>query len=229
MYVYGKNVVCSLLENNRKINKAFVYKDFKDKEILNNLKCPIRYYDLKELDRMVDGNHQGIIVDIPEYTYYDIDDIIKENGFIVILDHLEDPHNFGAIIRTCEAAGVDGIIIPKDRSVDVNGTVMKTSVGTLDNMKIVSVTNLTNTMKYLKDRGYWITATDMDGTDYTKIDYKGSIAIIIGNEGSGISRLVSENSDFIASIPMYGNVNSLNASVAAGIVIFEAVKQRNEI
>ena len=226
MLVYGKNVVCSLIEDGTKINKAYVYKDFKEKEILNNLKCPIKYLEKYDLDKMVDGLHQGIIVDIADYEYADIDEIIKDNGFIVMLDHLEDPHNFGAIIRTCEAAGVDGIIIPKDRSVEVNGTVMKTSAGTLDKMKIVSVTNLVQAMEYLKKKGYWITATDMEGTDYTKIDYKGSICIIIGNEGNGISRLVRENSDFIASINMAGTVNSLNASVAAGIVIFEALKQR---
>ena len=229
MLVFGKNVVCSLLDDNKKINKAYIYKDFRDREIVNSLTCPIKYVDKDYLDRLVDGLHQGIVVEIDDYKYYDIDDIIKENGFIVILDHLEDPHNFGAIIRTCEAAGVDGIIIPKDRSVEVNGTVMKTSVGTLDNMKIVSVTNLVQTMEYLKKKGYWITATDMEGTDYKKIDYKGACAIVIGSEGNGVSRLVLENSDFVASIPMKGNVNSLNASVAAGIVIFEASSQRNEI
>lgn len=229
MYVFGKNVVCSLLDDGTKIKKAYVYKDFRDREITNSLNCPIKYVDKEYLDRLVDGLHQGIVVEIDDYEYYDIDDIIKDNGFIVILDHLEDPHNFGAIIRTCEAAGVDGIIIPKDRSVDVNGTVMKTSVGTLDNMKIVSVTNLVNTMEYLKKKGYWITSTDMEGTDYNKIDYKGSCCIVIGSEGNGVSRLVLENSDFIASIPMKGKVNSLNASVAAGIVIFEAARQRNEI
>lgn len=226
MYVFGKNVVVELINNKRKINKAFVYKDFKDNDIISKLNCPIKYMDKYELDRLVDGNHQGIIVDIEDYKYHDIDEIIKDNGFIVMLDHIEDTHNFGAIIRTCEAAGVDGIIIPKDRSVDVNGTVMKTSVGTLDVVPIVQVTNLVNTIKELKNKGYWITATDMDGTSYDKIDYKGSICIIIGNEGSGISRLVKDNSDFIASIPMNGTVNSLNASVAAGIIIFEAVKQR---
>ena len=221
MYVFGKNVVCSLLDDGTKIKKAYVYKDFRDREITNSLNCPIKYVDKEYLDRLVDGLHQGIVVEIDDYEYYDIDDIIKDNGFIVILDHLEDPHNFGAIIRTCEAAGVDGIIIPKDRSVDVNGTVMKTSVGTLDNMKIVSVTNLVNTMEYLKKKGYWITSTDMEGTDYNKIDYKGSCCIVIGSEGNGVSRLVLENSDFIASIPMKGKVNSLNASVAASILLYE--------
>ena len=229
MLVFGKNVVCSLLDDGTKIKKAYVYKDFRDREITNSLNCPIKYVDKEYLDRLVDGLHQGIVVEIDDYEYYDIDDIIKDNGFIVILDHLEDPHNFGAIIRTSEAAGVDGIIIPKDRSVDVNGTVMKTSVGTLDNMKIVSVTNLVNTIEYLKKKGYWITSTDMEGTDYNKIDYKGSCCIVIGSEGNGVSRLVKENSDFVASIPMKGKVNSLNASVAAGIVIFEAARQRNEI
>nr|MBP3258619.1 23S rRNA (guanosine(2251)-2'-O)-methyltransferase RlmB [Bacilli bacterium] len=229
MLVFGKNVVCSLLDDGTKIKKAYIYKDFKDREITNSLNCPIKYVDKDYLDKLVDGLHQGIVVEIDDYEYYDIDDIIKDNGFIVMLDHLEDPHNFGAIIRTAEAAGVDGIIIPKDRSVDVNGTVMKTSVGTLDNMKIVSVTNLVNTMEYLKKKGYWITSTDMEGTDYNKIDYKGSCCIVIGSEGNGVSRLVKENSDFVASIPMKGKVNSLNASVAAGIVIFEAARQRNEI
>ena len=229
MYVYGKNVVCSLLDNNRNIKKAYVYKDFKEREILNSLTCPIKYVDKNYLDKLVDGMHQGIVVEIDDYSYANLDEIIKENGFIVILDHLEDPHNFGAIIRTCEAAGVDGIIIPKDRSVDITGTVMKTSAGTLDNMKIVKVTNLNETIRYLKDKGYWVTSTDMEGTPYNEIDYKGNIAIVIGSEGSGVSRLVKENSDFIASIHMKGNVNSLNASVAAGIVIFEASRQRNEI
>ena len=229
MLVYGKNVVVSLLDNHTKILKAYVLNDFKEREIINNLNCTIKYVDNRYLDRLVDGLHQGIVVEIEDYKYYDIDDVIKDNGFLVMLDHLEDPHNFGAIIRTCEAAGVDGIIIPKDRSVEVNGTVMKTSVGTLDEMKIVQVTNLNSTIEYLKKKGYWITATDMEGTNYNKIDYKGSCCIIIGSEGNGVSRLVLENSDFVASIPMEGKVNSLNASVAAGIVIFEAARQRNEI
>src|SRR5574344_833706 len=226
MYVYGKNVAQELIANKRVIKKVYIYKDFKDKILLDNFTCPIITREKYELDKMVDGNHQGIIMEVPDYKYHELEEIVHDNSFVVILDHIEDPHNFGAIIRTCEAAGVDGIIIPKDRSVDVNGTVMKTSVGTLDVVPIVQVTNLVNTIKEVKNKGYWITATDMDGTSYDKIDYKGSICIIIGNEGSGISRLVKDNSDFIASIPMNGTVNSLNASVAAGIIIFEAVKQR---
>ena len=179
-----------------------------------------------DMDKKVNGLHQGIILDVPDYKYYDIDDIIGDDNLIVMLDHIEDPHNFGAIIRTCEAAGVSGIIIPSDRSVEVNPTVIKTSVGTTEKMKIVRVTNLNSTIKYLKDKGYWIFGTDMEGTNYTELDYKGKTVIICGNEGSGMSKLTKDNCDFIATIPMNGEVNSLNASVATAIVVFEAVKQR---
>ena len=179
------------------------------------------------MDKMVDGLHQGIILEVEDYKYADIDDIINiPNALIVILDHLEDPHNFGAIIRTCEAAGVDGIIIPKDRSVEVNATVIKVSTGTTENMKIAKVTNLVQTIKELKEKNFWIVGTDMQGTDYDKIDYKGNIAIVIGNEGSGMSRLVKENCDFIATIPMIGTTDSLNASVSTGIIVYEAIKSR---
>ena len=229
MYIYGKNVAKEALTNKEKIEKIFLYDNFNDKEILSLISdFQINYLSKQEMDRKVDGNHQGIILKVKDYEYATLENIVKDNGLIVILDHLEDPHNFGAIIRTCEAAGVDGIIIPKDRSVSVNGTVSKVSAGTLEKMKIVMVINLVNTIKELKNNGYWITGTDMDGTNYYDIDYKGKIVIIIGNEGSGISRLVKENCDFIASIPMNGDVNSLNASVATGIVIFEAVKQRGK-
>ena len=155
----------------------------------------------------------------------DLDKLLNRD-IIVILDHLEDPHNFGAIIRTCEAAGINSIIIPKDRTVKVNATVMKTSAGTLENVDICMVSNIVNAIKTLKDNGFWIIGTDMEGTDYRKIDYKGKIAIVIGNEGKGLSRLTEENCDFIAKIPMYGKVNSLNASVAAALVIYEAVMNR---
>lgn len=227
MYVFGKNVALELINNNRKINKIYLYKNFTEKEILSGINVPVKYVEKYELDKMVDGNHQGIILEIPDYKYHDIDELVQDDSLIVMLDHIEDPHNLGAIIRTCEAAGVTGVIIPKDRGVEVNGTVMKTSVGTLDKVPVVQVTNLVNTMKYLKDKGFWITGTDMQGTDYRKIDYKGRTCIIIGNEGSGMSRLVKENCDFIATIPMKGEVNSLNASVAAGIVIFQAINNRS--
>ena len=230
MYVYGKNVVNEILKDNTPIKKVFLSDNFSDKDILNKLRSlniNTKYCKTYELDKIVDGNHQGIVLEVPDYQYFDIDDLlVNENPLIVILDHLEDPHNFGAIIRTCEAAGVDGIIIPKNRSVDVNSTVMKTSTGALNHVKICQVTNLKNTMDYLKKKGFWIVGTDMDGTDYTQVDYKGKMAIITGSEGFGMSRLVKDNCDFIASIPMYGEVNSLNASVATAIIIYEAIKQR---
>ena len=154
--------------------------------------------------------------------------LLHDKPFIVILDHLEDPHNFGAIIRTCEAAGVDGIIIPKDRSVSVNSTVMKTSAGALNNMKICMVTNLNRCIDELKDKGIWIVGTDMtDSVSYDSIDYDMPVAIIIGSEGFGISRLVREKCDFVVNIPMKGKVNSLNASVAAGILIYKIFEKRN--
>jgi len=229
MLVFGKNVVVEILKKNEKIQKAYLYKQFDDAFIISGLQkqnITIEYLEKFELDRLASGLHQGIIVSIPDYKYCEVEDLMVGNAFIVILDHLEDPHNFGAIIRTSEAAGVNGIIIPKDRSVDVNATVMKVSAGALENMKIAQVTNLVNTMKMLKENGFWIVGTDMVGTNYTEIDYKGKIAIVIGSEGNGISRLVSENCDFMATIPMAGSINSLNASVAAGIVIFEALNKR---
>ena len=183
-----------------------------------------------QMEKLEKKNHQGVILEIPDYEYLSEQDMLNnmpDKAFIVILDHLEDPHNFGAIIRTCEAAGVDYIIIPKNRSVSVNSTVMKTSVGALDNVKIVEVTNLNNTIKKLKDNGVWVVGTDLENSvSYDKIDYTTSIALIIGSEGFGMSNLVKKNCDFIANIPMYGKINSLNASVAAGIMIYEVVRQR---
>ena len=221
MYVYGKNVAKDI---NSKIEKVYVANNFKEKEILKNIKAPIVYVDKNKLDKMVDGVHQGIVLKIADYDYKDISEL--NSDVVVMLDHLEDPHNFGAIIRTCEAAGVKDIIIPKDRSVKVNSTVMKTSAGCLDRVNIYEVTNLVQTINYLKKNNYWIIGTDIKGTDYKDIDYKGKIVIIIGNEGNGMSRLVKEACDFIATIPMKGEVNSLNASVAAALVIYEAVMNR---
>lgn len=227
MIVYGKNVAKEIINSNKKINKVIVSNKFNDKEILsgfNNIKVEI--VDYRKMDEMVNGNHQGIILDIEDYKYYSIDEVIDSN-LIVMLDHLEDPHNFGAIIRTCEAAGVDAIIIPKNRSVEVNSTVMKVSAGALNNVKIVEVSNLVNSIKKLKDNGFWVYGTDMDGENYTKVSYDSKTVLVIGAEGNGISKLVSENCDFIIKIPMVGKINSLNASVAAGIVIYEVFRQRN--
>lgn len=230
MYIYGKNVVTEYLKNNKKIKKAYIYKNFNDEFILSAIQkrnIETKLMEKFELDKLANALHQGIILNVPDYEYASLEDLLeKENPLLVILDHLEDPHNFGAIIRTCEAAGVDGIIIPKDRSVDVNSTVIKVSTGTIDHMKVAQVTNLNQTIKVLKKKGFWIVGTDMEGTDYDQIDYSGKLAIVIGNEGNGMSRIVQESCDFIAKIPMQGTVNSLNASVATGIVIFEAVKNR---
>lgn len=229
MYVYGKNVAHEVIKNIEKIKKAYLSKNFDERDIitvLNRNNINIKYMEKREMDKYVDGNHQGIILDIEDYEYCEIEELIKDDSLIVILDHLEDPHNFGAIIRTCEAAGVSGIIIPKDRSVSINSTVMKVSAGALEMVKISQVTNLSQTIEYLKKQGFWIVGTDMQGTNYREIDYKGKTAIVIGNEGKGMSNIVSKNCDFIATIPMKGNINSLNASVAAGIIIFEAIKTR---
>ena len=233
MYVYGKNVAKELIRNNKKITKAYLMNDFKDDEILDGLKkfnvIP-KYMDKKNLDRIDNGNHQGIIIEIEDYKYIEEKQMLNnlpENPFIVVLDHLEDTHNFGAIIRTCEASGVDYIIIPKDRSVKINSTVMKTSVGALDNVKIVMVTNLNNTIKNLKQKGLWVVGTDMeDSVLYDEIDYTIPICLVIGSEGFGMSNLTKKNCDFIARIPMNGKINSLNASVAAGIMIYEVLRQR---
>ena len=230
MLVYGKNVALEYLNGNKKIDKIYLQDKFNDYNILNIIKTKnIKIQNLSkiEMDKKVNGLHQGIILSVPDYKYASIDELLdKDDSLIVMLDHIEDPHNFGALIRSCEAAGVDGIIIPQDRSVEVNATVIKTSVGTTEKMKIIRVTNLVNTIKLLKNNGYWIFGTDMIGSDYTTLDYKGKTCIICGNEGSGMSKLVKDNCDFIASIPLRGEVNSLNASVATAIIIFEAIKQR---
>ena len=229
MLIYGKNVAVEAFEKKLEIRKAYIYKEFHDQFILSALQkknIMIKFMTKKELDELAKGNHQGIILDVPDYEYLTVDDICLENSLVVILDHLEDPHNFGAIIRTCEAAGVDTIIIPKDRSVEVTSSVIKVSVGTIHHIKIVRVTNLVQTIKFLKTKGFWFIGTDMEGEDYRTLDYKGNCCIVIGNEGKGMSRLVNENCDYIASIPMRGKTNSLNASVATGIIIFEAIKQR---
>ena len=175
---------------------------------------------------MCSGVHQGIILDIPDYQYSRLEDLL-DNEIIVILDHLEDPHNLGAIIRTCEAAGIKSIIIPKNRQVGINATVMKTSVGTLENVSVAEVSNIANTIDRLKKEGYWIVGTALENSiDYREINYDGKIALVIGSEGFGISALTAKKCDFLAKIPMYGETNSLNASVAAGIMIYEIIRNR---
>ena len=225
MYIYGKNVAKEKIRSNEKINKIYLADKFKDKEIFDLIKKRNIKYTVvpnKVLDSKVDGLHQGIVVEVDDVQTKDFDyikTINKHNPLLVMLDHLEDPHNFGAIIRTSEALGVDAIIIPNDRSVSINATVVKTSAGAIYNIPVVRVANLGAAINKLKDLGYWVIGTDMDGEDYTKIDYDMPICLIIGNEGNGMSKVVRDNCDFIAEIPMIGKINSLNASVSCGIVL----------
>ena len=215
MLVYGRNVLKEL--DRKKIRKIYV----SSKELIPYLNSENLKYDLvpkQRLDSMTKGNHQGIIVEIHDYEYYTMNDV--DSDFVVILDHLEDPHNFGAIIRTCECAGITNIIIPKDRSVTVNDTVVKVSVGAIEHVKIIMVSNLVNAINKLKDMNYFVYAADMGGENYQSITYPKKKALVIGNEGKGISRLVEENCDFVVSIPMKGSINSLNASTSAGILIY---------
>lgn len=231
MLVYGRNVAKDILKKGEKVEKIFLQENFNDKEIISlieNSKIVVFYKKKREIDNLCSGVHQGILLFIPDYQYSNINTFLNKNEEkVVILDHIEDPHNLGAIIRTCEAAGIKSVIIPKDRQVQVNATVMKTSVGTLDNVNIVQVTNLSNTIDKLKENGYWIVGTALkDSVDYRDIDYTGKIALIVGNEGTGISNLVMKKCDFIVKIPMYGETNSLNASVATGIMIYEMIRNR---
>lgn len=237
--VCGRNSVLELLKSGKDINKLFIEKGNRTgsiNEIIAKAKqdhIVIVEVDKRKLDTMA-ANHQGVVAIVPPFEYCDIYDILDyakakdEDPFIVILDGIEDPHNLGAIIRTCETAGVHGVIIPKRRSASVNSTVVKVSEGATTYVKIARVTNLNDTISKLKDAGLWIIGTDMSAkTYYYDQDLKGPIAIVIGSEGFGMSDLVKKNTDIFIKIPMAGKITSLNASVSAGIVIYEAVKQRN--
>lgn len=233
MLVYGRNVAERILKDEKKLKKVrkiYVEKNYYEKnKILSseNLKSRIRFMSKLELDNLADGVHQGIIIDMEDYQYTALNKIIeKEYDKVLILDHILDPHNFGAIIRTAVAAGFNAIIIPNDRQVLINSTVIKTSVGAVFDIDIVLVTNLNNTIKILKDNGFWIYGTVMNGEDYREVDYNGKACLIIGNEEKGISKLVKENCDFLVTIPISPKIDSLNASVAAGILIYEVVRNR---
>lgn len=223
MKVYGKNVFNELKNNTAQIKKVYLSSSFKNKEIMDFIvqnKISYVSLDKKAFDRMASGNTQGIILEVDDFKYKDIKDIDINQKKIVILDHLEDPHNFGAIIRTCEAAGVKSIIIPKDRSVTVNATVVKTSTGALEYIDIFEVTNLKKAIDFLKDNGYFVYGAEADGVLYDEVDYSDKMVLVIGSEGNGLSRIVREACDEIISIPMYGHVNSLNASVSFGVLIY---------
>lgn len=227
-YLYGKNSFVEALHANR-IKKAYVLKDSSFIDDLKRKHIEYEIVDRRFLDKMSkSGNHQGLLAEVKEYKLYNVEDLIKkENGLIVVLDGLKDPHNLGAIIRTCECAGVDGVIYKKHNAVKLNDTVAKVASGALEYVKVSEVTNLTNTLKKLKDEGYWIVGSDGSATtSYTDVDYKRNIVLVIGSEGEGISRLVLEECDYVVSLPMEGHVNSLNASVAAGILIYNAINSR---
>lgn len=218
MLAYGINVLKEL--DKKRIKKVMTSR----REIIDYCKAnKIKFeaVDNHALNKLSDNNHQGVIIDIYDYEYYTLNDV--SGDFVVILDHLEDPHNFGAIIRTCAAAGITSIIIPKDRSVKVTDVVIKTSVGTISYVKIIMVSNIADAIKKLKKQGYFIYSADMHGKNYRSIDYSGKRALVIGNEGKGISNIVKENSDYLVTIPIDSKVESLNASVAAGILIYAMV------
>ncbi len=215
MRVYGMNVLKEL--DKQKIKKVFTSRKEVCKYCSEN-KIKYELVDNHLLNKMCVYNHQGVVIDAFDYDYYTLKDI--EGNLVLILDHLEDPHNFGAIIRTCASVGIKSIIIPKDRSVGVTDVVVKTSVGTINYVKIIMVNNLVATIKTLQKDGFFVYAASMEGTDFRKVDYSNKVALVIGNEGSGVSRLVKESSDCLISIPMNKNVESLNASVAASILIY---------
>lgn len=232
-YIYGKNTVKEALLVNKNTVKLLVTKN--NEEFINlakKKKIEFNIVDNGYLNKIVNGNHQGVVLEIESYSYSTVDEIINETKLkyplIVMLDGLEDPHNLGAILRTCDAAGVNGVIIGKNRSVRLNSTVAKVSTGAIEYVKVAEVTNLTNTIKYLKDNGYWIVGAEACDKSmlYTDIEYDMPVCLVIGSEGRGISRLVSENCDFLVKIPMVGHVNSLNASVSCSILIYEILKNR---
>lgn len=236
----GRNAVLELLKTERDIEKIFLPKGAVEgtlKRIASQAVqkgIVVQEVDRRKLDEIsCTKNHQGVIAIVSEHEYVDIEDILSladkkgEPPFIVILDGITDPHNMGAIIRTADAAGVHGIIIPKRRSVGLNATVGRTSAGAIEHVLVSKVTNLSSTIDGLKKRGLWIAAADMSGENYFKAPIDGAIAIVIGSEGEGVSRLVKEKCDFTISIPMFGKISSLNASVASGLIMYEVVRRRN--
>jgi 23S rRNA (guanosine2251-2'-O)-methyltransferase len=238
--IIGRNAVRELLSGDRDIDKVFVQKGEREGSInqliamLSERKIPIIEVEKVRLDAMTDhSRHQGIVAIASLHNYVSVDEIFAyaeskgEKPFIVILDGVEDPHNLGAIIRSAECSGVHGIIIPKRRAVGITPTVVKASAGATEYMRVAKVTNLASLIDDLKDRGMWIYAADMGGEEYHKTDLTGNVAVVFGSEGFGISRLVKEKCDFTLSIKLYGNVNSMNVSCAAAVIMTEVAKQRN--
>ena len=230
----GRNAVTEALKSDREIDTLILMRN-NNNPALSRLAsmakgkgAVVKEVDSKKLDFMCGGaNHQGVAAYVAAHEYASVEDIFAyaedkgEAPFIVVCDEIEDPHNLGAIIRTAECAGVHGVIIPKRRSASLNFTVGKTSAGALEYMRVARVSNLASTIDELKGKGCWIYGADMDGTDYKKTDFSGAVVLVIGSEGKGIGKLIRQKCDAIVSLPMKGNINSLNASVAAGILMYE--------
>jgi 23S rRNA (guanosine2251-2'-O)-methyltransferase len=240
--IYGRNTVIEALKSKREIEKLLLLKNGegsikKIEGMAKDRKIPIQYVDKTALDRVTDelksdGSHQGVVAYTSAYKYKEVEDLLsiasnkKESPFLIILDGIEDPHNLGAILRTADGAGAHGVIIPKRRAVGLTDTVAKSSAGAIEYIPVAKVSNISQTIEQLKEAGLWIAACDMDGQTYYQADLTGPIALVIGSEGKGISRLVREKCDFILSIPMEGRISSLNASNAAAVLMYEIHKQR---
>lgn len=237
--IEGRNAVLEAFRSGKTIDKLFVLDGCQDgpvKSIIREAKKTdtiINFVDKERLDRLAGtGHHQGVVAQAAAYEYAEVEDILKaakdkgEAPFIFILDEIEDPHNLGAIIRTANQAGAHGVIIPKRRAVGLTATVAKTSAGAINYTPVAKVTNISKTIEDLKKQGMWFVCADMDGTTIYDLNLTGPIGLVIGNEGSGVGRLVKEKCDFVASIPMKGDIDSLNASVAAGVLAYEIVRQR---
>ena len=237
MKVEGRNAVYELLKTDKEIDKILVQKDLKD-EASKRLVNVIRSHKIKlqPVDKYViekeseSKRHQGFIAYVSDYKYFEIEDIIEsvsgENSLVVILNEILDPHNLGSIIRVCECAGADGLIIGKDRSASVSDTVMRISAGALNHVKVAKVTNINHAIDTLKENGFWVFGAETGGTEIYKTDLTGKVCLVIGGEDSGVKRLTKEKCDGIISIPMFGKVNSLNASVACGVAVYEVIRQR---
>ena len=236
--IVGRNPVTEALRSGREIDKLMVSSEEGSmKKILalaKERRIPVMKVEKSAIDRIAEGKaHQGVAAYVSAYAYAELDDIFRiaeergEDPFIIILDNLEDPHNLGAIMRTAECAGAHGIIIPKRRACGLTEVVAKASSGAIEYMPCVKVTNIAQAIDELKERGVWVAACDMGGQEYYKADLKGKLAVVIGSEGSGISRLVKEKCDFVVSMPMVGRITSLNASNAAAVIIYEVRKQRD--
>ena len=237
--IEGRNAVMEAFRAGRPIDKLFVLNGCQDgavRSIVREAKkhdTIIQFVEKERLNQLSEtGRHQGVVAFAAAYEYSEVEDMLRlaeekgEDPFILLLDNIEDPHNLGAIIRTANLAGAHGVIIPKRRAVGLTATVAKTSAGALNYTPVAKVTNIVKTMEDLKKKGMWFVCADMGGTTMYDLNLKGSIGLVIGNEGEGVSRLVRENCDFIASIPMKGDIDSLNASVAAGVLSYEIVRQR---